>query len=175
MRVRLHLFSGRPNPTWPLRGQQAAELLERVTAGGLPVSPAEPPKLGFRGFTVEADIEDVARRPGLPAQFVVPAPAAAVVAKPAPAAGTRRTKAARAAPQEPAADELTRWLLGTAESVVDDKVLETAAAAIRESSAAVRSAAEEGIQPRARKSVAQASVAKASLEGALPAGAANPI
>ena len=49
--VELDVFSGRPNPTWPLTAEESHDLLARVgrlSAGGGPV----PAGLGYRGFIV---------------------------------------------------------------------------------------------------------------------------
>jgi hypothetical protein len=48
--VEVDLYSGRPNPSWPLTPEEVAQLAER--AGGLaPAAPMEPPgRLGFRGL-----------------------------------------------------------------------------------------------------------------------------
>ena len=51
MDVELDIFSGRPNPAWPLDEAAAGELRRRLAA--LSPSPAgapEPPGLGYRGF-----------------------------------------------------------------------------------------------------------------------------
>ncbi len=50
--VELDLFSGRPNPTWPLTAEESQDLLARISrlspGGGGPV----PAGLGYRGFIV---------------------------------------------------------------------------------------------------------------------------
>lgn|SRR5579885_27230 len=57
-KVVLQVFSGRPDPRWPLTQAQAAELARRLAAlprmapGG---KAAEPPDLGYRGFVVEPE------------------------------------------------------------------------------------------------------------------------
>lgn len=51
LRVELNVFSGRPNPSWALEADEAAQLFDRIRRlilGG----EAAPPKLGYRGFTV---------------------------------------------------------------------------------------------------------------------------
>jgi hypothetical protein len=67
MKVQLNIYSGRPNPEWPLSEQQAAEVTQRLT--GLPHSThdAEEGGLGYSGFTVW----NPARRGGLPEQIRV--------------------------------------------------------------------------------------------------------
>jgi len=50
-RVELDVFSGRPNPTWPLTAEESQDLLARIgqlSPGGGPV----PAGLGYRGFIV---------------------------------------------------------------------------------------------------------------------------
>lgn len=48
--VEADLFSGRPNPVWPLTPVEMAQLVERV-AGLAPADEAEPPgRLGYRGL-----------------------------------------------------------------------------------------------------------------------------
>jgi hypothetical protein len=183
MRVSLNLFSGRPNPRWPLSSRDAAELVDRVTAGALPVSPDEPAVLGFRGFTVEADPADVARRADLPTHFVVPLPAADVgPSVTARSEGGPRKAARTTAATEPATAEVSQWLLGTAEHFVADNVIETAAAAISDSSrssavtrSAERSVAGEGRRERrARTTATDRSVADTSVEPALEAETCDP-
>ena len=66
MRVTMNIFSGRPNPTWMLTPPQARELIERVAAAVTSTAADEPPVLGFRGFTVDADLEDMAVHPVCP-------------------------------------------------------------------------------------------------------------
>lgn len=49
--VELDVFSGRPNPTWPLTAEEGRDLLARVgrlSPGGGPL----PAGLGYRGFIV---------------------------------------------------------------------------------------------------------------------------
>ena len=52
MLVELDIFSGRPNPRWEL-DEQSRDELERLQAGLDPANerPAEPPGLGYRGFS----------------------------------------------------------------------------------------------------------------------------
>jgi len=134
MRATLNLFSGRPNPTWRLSPSHARELVDRVTAGA-PVAPDEPPRLGFRGVTLETEIDDVARRAPVPARFVVQRAAVSDTRREAPVRkSARRAAAARDADVRPAADTL-RWLLTTGGGAVPDDVLEAADAAMRAESA----------------------------------------
>jgi hypothetical protein len=132
MRVTLNMFSGRPNPSWQLNRAQASELVERVKAEGAQTAPDEPPRLGFRGFTVAVDLEDVGFRPAVATRFVVPPPAAA----PAQPMKTRARREGRAAAQteeqHAPAVALAEWMLNTAPPTVDDQVLQAANAAIRE-------------------------------------------
>ena len=130
MRVTLNMFSGRPNPTWQLSRRQASELVERVKEEGARIASDEPQRLGFRGFTVDADLEDLVLQPTVAVHFVVPPPAAA------PAVKARRRREGRAAAQvearQAAEMELTDWMLRTAPPTVADQVLEAANSAIRE-------------------------------------------
>jgi hypothetical protein len=51
------MFSGRPNPSWELHGQQAQTLLQMldgVRQSDVPGQPCEPPGLGYRGLQVTA-------------------------------------------------------------------------------------------------------------------------
>jgi hypothetical protein len=129
MRATLNLFSGRPNPSWRLNASDASELVDRVTAG-VPVVAGEAPRLGFRGVTLEAELDDVARRRPLPARFVVPPAAATEAGVAAPERkGGRRATAARESAPAPARDA-SRWLLTTAAGAVPDDVLEAASAAM---------------------------------------------
>jgi hypothetical protein len=54
--VELDIFSGRPNPRWPLSGREAQGL--RDLHSGLPLGPDRvpaPPGLGYRGFTYDVN------------------------------------------------------------------------------------------------------------------------
>ncbi len=144
MRVTMNIFSGRPNPTWTLTSPQATELVDRVAAEGAAAAIDEPPVLGFRGFTVDADLTDLVQRAGVPARFVVPPPAVMPAPPEAPArpgkgkapARPRKGKAPTAARPNaaPAATkDVSRWLLSTASGIVDDEVLEAAQVAIEQS------------------------------------------
>lgn len=143
MRVTMNLFSGRPNPTWSLTQPQAKELVERLTAAGPAVAPDEPPVLGFRGFTLNPDVEDVSRHGPMPGQFVVPPPAAAAVPE-APEPMTKKQRKERAAApeaarpsdaQRAAADDVSQFLLSTAVNVLGDEVLEAADSGMRQAAA----------------------------------------
>ena len=158
MRVTLNMFSGRPNPNWRLSRAQASELVERVRAEGERTAADEPPRLGFRGFTVDADLEDLVVQPKMAARFVVPplptAPAPAPTVKPR---GRRQgSAAAQMEDRQAAGAELADWMLRTAPPTVEDRVLEAASYAIREGPAAgeaarkaraMPAAAEEGTMP----------------------------
>ena len=50
MRIELDIFSGRPNPSWVLSTEEAAELVARVRA--LPQGGSQQTRLGYRGFVV---------------------------------------------------------------------------------------------------------------------------
>lgn len=53
MIVTAHLYSGRPNPTWPLDAAGGAELTRRLTSlSAVPARQAPPPRLGYRGLGV---------------------------------------------------------------------------------------------------------------------------
>lgn len=48
--VEADLYSGRPNPSWPLAPEEASQLVRRVD-GLAPAAPVEPPgRLGYRGL-----------------------------------------------------------------------------------------------------------------------------
>ncbi len=49
--VELDIFSGRPNPRWPMRADQVPVLATLVDTAPR-VAPAEPPGLGYRGFVI---------------------------------------------------------------------------------------------------------------------------
>lgn len=53
--VRLMIFSGRPNPEWPLDPDQAGDLAGqlREIIGGESVDPPEPSGLGYSGFLLQ--------------------------------------------------------------------------------------------------------------------------
>ncbi len=134
MRVTLNVFSGRPNPIWSLPPQKSAELVERLSVAGPPVAPHQPPTLGFRGFTVEADLEDLATHPSVPARFLVPAPAVVELMAQPLAHEKQRASAPAAHSQKLVAEahDISQWLLSTAPDVVDRDAVEAADAAIRQ-------------------------------------------
>ena len=52
MLVELDIFSGRPNPVWRLDDRAAGEVRRRLAAlSPSPARAADPPGLGYRGFT----------------------------------------------------------------------------------------------------------------------------
>jgi hypothetical protein len=60
--VEVDLYSGRPNPAWPLTPEEVARLVERVD-GLAPADEAEPPgRLGYRGlrFRLHAQGREIA-------------------------------------------------------------------------------------------------------------------
>jgi hypothetical protein len=59
IRVTLHVFSGRPNPTWVLDSKQTTDLVALLQAAQSP-SNVKPPgalgRLGYRGFSIEGTL-----------------------------------------------------------------------------------------------------------------------
>jgi hypothetical protein len=53
--VTLEVYSGRPNPSWPLEGELLATVMERVgdLTGSAEPGRAPTPALGYRGFRLE--------------------------------------------------------------------------------------------------------------------------
>lgn len=94
LHVELDIFSGRPNPSWTLAEDEAAELRRRLE--GLPGTEREidPPGLGYRGFLIS----------GLPEATSCRVFGGLIACS--GAAGERRFEDARGAEQ---------WLLGEAE------------------------------------------------------------
>jgi hypothetical protein len=168
MRVTMNLFSGRPNPTWSLTPSQAEELVERLAAAGPVAAPDEPPLLGFRGFTLNPDLDDVALRAPMPAQFVVPPPA--VVSQALEPAKKRHKgqapafEAAAASEAQRAATDVSQWLLATAVDVLGTEVLEAANDGLRQAAAQTVTPAalhEEAPRARAQKGAAEEHMAVA--------------
>ncbi len=162
MRVSMNIFSGRPNPAWRLTRQQAAEFLERLAAEAPPVPPDEPPVLGFRGFTVEGDIDDPPSATGPMMRVVVPPPA------PSAPRPKRTSKGQRAEAVAPAArdavSELSEFLLDTARQVMPDEVMEAA----QESTEFAAGVARE------KRAEASPVAAEAEMERALASPACEP-
>jgi hypothetical protein len=52
MRVEIDAFSGRPNPSWELSPDEAAELARRLADLPNANAPAPAPGLGYRGFVI---------------------------------------------------------------------------------------------------------------------------
>jgi hypothetical protein len=69
VRVRLLIFSGRPDPEWVVEGESMQALLERARAavGREPAYPPQPGGLGYRGFVIHHQDEVLA----LPRELVV--------------------------------------------------------------------------------------------------------
>lgn len=59
--VEIDIFSGRPNPRFPVRGEEAKRLLDILDSSRRPM-PTPPPEagLGFRGFLVHVNRSDPA-------------------------------------------------------------------------------------------------------------------
>lgn len=53
--VVLQVFSGQPDPSWPLEGEALQAVVERVRAARAHAAPktVPPPVLGYRGFRIE--------------------------------------------------------------------------------------------------------------------------
>ena len=66
MKVTLDVFSGRPNPSWELPDHDADSVVERFAARATPAAPPAPPRLGYRGYVVDARSIPKVRRAGLP-------------------------------------------------------------------------------------------------------------
>ena len=95
MRVTMNIFSGRPNPTWSLPRRKTTELVDRLSVAGPLLAAHQPPILGFRGFTLDADLEDLAMSLSVPAHFVLlPPTTVEVVDQPRPRAKQRASAAA---------------------------------------------------------------------------------
>jgi hypothetical protein len=174
MRVTLNIFSGRPNPTWSLPRRKTDELVERLTVTGPPVSAEEPLALGFRGFTVDADLADLATRPGLPARFIILPPAATEVTEEPQPQGKERAYAtaasARWETQRAAAKDTSEWLLSTVPDALEKDVLEAARFAIRQESPPA-AAAKEAVKGQ-RRTMKPAE--EQTIERALEDAACNP-
>ncbi|HKP36399.1 MAG TPA: hypothetical protein VJT71_06035 [Pyrinomonadaceae bacterium] len=124
MRVTMNIFSGRPNPTWSLPSGKTRELVDRLTATTPVLTPDEPPALGFRGFTLNADLEDFVRTPNAPAHVVLPSPE---VLEPAPTKARIVAGAPAAASKErDAAQDVSQWLLSTAPGPIAQEIQEAA-------------------------------------------------
>ena len=65
--VTLDVFSGRPNPSWILSGDDVTELARRLTGLAPSDKPAAEDDLGYRGFR----ITNADRKPGLPFDVIV--------------------------------------------------------------------------------------------------------
>lgn len=52
MRVELDIFSGRPNPSWQMSAEEAAEFLKRIRSLPKKEKPSEESGLGYRGFVI---------------------------------------------------------------------------------------------------------------------------
>jgi hypothetical protein len=59
LQVELDAFSGRPNPRWDLKDDQAAEFLKLLRGLSPAESAIQPPGLGYRGFIVRSTGEPV--------------------------------------------------------------------------------------------------------------------
>jgi hypothetical protein len=50
--VELDMFSGRPNPTWTMAGEEGAEVWDRIASLPAAGTRQEPDHLGYRGFVL---------------------------------------------------------------------------------------------------------------------------
>lgn len=58
--IELDIFSGRPNPSWELRGQRAhalLQMLDRIRHSGPRHQPCFPPDLGYRGVVLRIQLQ----------------------------------------------------------------------------------------------------------------------
>jgi len=138
----MNIFSGRPNPTWALPPRKTKELVDRLSAEGPLVAPHQSPTLGFRGFTLDADLEDLAVNPIVPAHFVVPPPAVREPVEPPQAKAKRRAAETVAVDEQKVAvaQDISQFLLSTAPDHVAIEALEAVDQSIRHGSIAAEPA-----------------------------------
>jgi hypothetical protein len=165
MRVTMNIFSGRPNPTWSLPPRRTRELVDRLLATAPAVTPDEPPALGFRGFTLDADLEDLVTTPNVPTHLVVPSQE---VLEPTVTKVVAKAHAAAAASTEEraAAQDLSQWLLSTAPEPIAADVNEAAANARQQSGPEAKTVAkrEKAAVPMAAAELVEPPLATAACE-----------
>jgi hypothetical protein len=152
MRITLDVFSGRKNPSWLLSEKNVTRLKERFSGRSLPEAEAVEAILGFRGFVVAAESDDLLPE-GMPASFriggLLPAdyvmPETALLSLSADDSG-----------------EAMRWLLSTGHHAISEDIVAYVEDAIDmdkqglESESPTESAAEEKIWSEEAKLVAKA-------------------
>jgi hypothetical protein len=124
------------------------------------VTPDEPPALGFRGFTLNADPQDLVTTPNVPATVVVPTPE---VREPL-AKGVRR---AATTEERAAAQDLSQWLLSTAPQPIAQHVNEAAESSAHEKveeSVTEAKTARKAERAAAREEVVEPALASAVCE-----------
>lgn len=158
MQVTLDVFSGRPNPSWKLSGNDLSRLINGLAGKAVP-SP-EPGKggLGYRGFIIAVLDDATATATKLPATFrvggdVYPGPVAA-----------QPTALPALSPQE--SDQIALWLLSTVpQGTVSEEVLRHAHNVIKQraSGASSSAALAQQTQPTQASTQAQAPAATRCL------------
>jgi len=115
MRVTLDVFSGRSNPSWDLSKKDTNNLVNLVPNRALPSIDTVESILGFRGYIISAESDDVPPSLGLPHDFRLGGTLFDQVVAPQGLALAVMT------PEE--SDEAGVWLLSTAKGAVEDEVL----------------------------------------------------
>lgn len=115
MKVTLDIFSGRENPTWDLSKKDTKKLVDIVAQKALPSVDAVESILGFRGYVISADSDDVPVGLGLPSDFRIGGTLFDQTVVPQGLALAVMT------PKE--SDQAALWLLSTAGKAVEDEVL----------------------------------------------------
>lgn len=120
MFVTIDIFSGRPNPSWPLSDADVQQLLERFANRGLPAPESGEGVLGYRGLVMSAESDDQLP-PELPASFRI----GGIVS----AEATPESRFSPLSAEE--SDDAARWLLSTGRHAVEEELLAMVEEAIR--------------------------------------------
>jgi len=140
MKVTLDIFSGRENPTWDLSKTETKKLVDMVAHRALTSVDAVESILGFRGYVISAESDDVPVSLGLPSDFRIGGTLFDQTAI------TQGLALAAMTPKD--SDQAALWLLNTAGDAVEDEVLAYIEKTIK---TRVATAAEKPVRQRAGK------------------------
>src|SRR5689334_10255762 len=71
LQITVDMFSGRPNPTWLIEGDEARNLLQEIAQNQAAIAAVHEgyQGLGYRGLVIETLIDNIATKYDLPAMF----------------------------------------------------------------------------------------------------------
>jgi hypothetical protein len=149
MQVTLDVFSGRPNPSWKLSGNDLRQLIERLAGKAVPSPETGEEGLGYRGFIISVMDDTTTSATKLPATFRVGGDVhpSSIAAQP--------TALPALSPQE--SDQMALWLLSTTpKGTLSDEVLRHAENIIKQRASGASSSAALAQQTKQTRAQTQA-------------------